>query len=718
MSKNADAVLGEILAWEAIAEDWNDGLALLSLLNQNKKYDSVIAFVLDVLDALGYDYRTLALYIIGKIFKVDLPNPYVVSDAMAGWDNVECEWLQEIEDIVKVSIVETLTALLSCNIDCEIPNWYMDSWVTDYCNGMYNIDKTASGSCGNLRIPVECIDIAGKLNICPASTIGFNYYDMGNDVSYRVLDADGKVIKTPDGKVKLFDTYSDAWKAAEKDENRIEVVQPWNANNVYKSNDLDAFLWFVINRGIEEPQREKNKMVWDSRMQLKRKTKKSQRNSEKNKAPSVSRATDQEWDYWLNSKNTKTGTLFASGATYYKYVYNYDEEQKKETKIKEETPQIGYDNSQELYPIMQLGIDSAYTEGTMLTVSISSQRYFKGVKKGSLSHGTSFFENRLVFNHSMYMFNYDYVKNIKIFNYRTILTQLINYVMSGKFISDLFNSGLINANFTVDKINKKIVDVVDNIVKADDVGINDCYFSFSNEELNEMLEQSELNRYGARLAGSDGSTAYKYDTSEILKMLNNVNVQATPNGTVTAITKTINDVYATTSGEDSNGYTFDVNINTSKDVITNLLVGIISPIVYSILSPKVMLLFMINFEVLGLIKPEDINDFKNMNMDKVLDLIYQKIFVLIKSVIIYIKDKILELIVTLVQDELRPLMMKITAIMGQEILAQWIDALNDALQCIPMFDFSKYRLPDALDEVKYADIETKTQDSPEISDQC
>ena len=62
--------------------------------------------------------------------------------------------------------------------------------------------------------------------------------------------------------------------------------------------------------------------------------------------------------------------------------------------------------------------------------------------------------------------------------------------------------------------------------------------------------------------------------------------------------------------------------------------------------------------------------------------------------------------------------MKITAIMGQEILAQWIDVLNDALQCIPMFDFSKYRLPDALDEVKYADIETKTQDSPESSDRC
>jgi hypothetical protein len=714
MSKTASAVLGEIQAIDSLVEDFP--ISLLSLLNQDNKYDSVIAFVLDVLDALGYDYRVLITIIIGKIFKVKLPNPYALPDAMAGMDNVECEWLQELEDVVKVSIVEILTALLSCNIDCEIPNWYMDSLETGYCNGMYNISKIASGSCGNLRVPVSVIDIVGKLNICPASTIGFNYYDMGNDVKYRVLDANGNILRDINGKVVLVDNYSQAWKLAEKDETRIEVVQPWTANNVYKTNDLDAFLWFVINRGINEPQKEKNKMVWDSRMQLKRKLAKSQKDGpNSDKKPSVSRNTEDEWDYWLKSKSTKHGTLYASGATYERYTLAYDEETQKEIRTDSKIFETGYDNSQELYPIMQLGVDSAYTEDTVLTVAISAQRYFKGVKKGSISPAASFFENMVVFNHSIYKFNYDYVKNIKIFNYRTILIQLITYILSGKFISDMQNSGLVNASFTMEKINRKIVDIVNNMIVADDVEVNDCFFDFSNDELDEMLRQSELNRYGARMAGSDGSTAYQYDNKDILKLINNVNAQATPNGTITAITKTINEVYATTTGEDNRGYSFNVNIDSSKDVLPNMIIGLVSPIVYSILSPKVMLLFIINFEIMGLIDPGDIS---NLNKDKIIDLVYRKIFVLLKSIITFIKDKIVEILMSLVWDVLKPEIAKLTALMGQEILGDWIRLLNEALKCIPMFDFSKYNLADGLDEVHYADIIPKEQTEPESTDTC
>ena len=51
-------------------------------------------------------------------------------------------------------------------------------------------------------------------------------------------------------------------------------------------------------------------------------------------------------------------------------------------------------------------------------------------------------------------------------------------------------------------IQGKIQEIIKKAVVMDDLQVSDCYFSFSNEEYNRMLKNSELNRYNMRTNGN------------------------------------------------------------------------------------------------------------------------------------------------------------------------------------------------------------------------
>ena len=184
------------------------------------------------------------------------------------------EFLNKLEDNTKTIISNVLTAILSCSINPEINNKFMDGASNKITNGF-------------ITIPVNMIDYSGMLNICPVDKIGKNYYNIESGLT---------------------------------------------VNTLYKSFDMNSFIWYSLNRGISYPQIEKNKMVWDNR--------RSAFNEE-----STIRDTPEKWFSWYNSKKDSNGTLTL--------------------------------NNDILFPILQLEREDVYDNEKSLRVSISAQRYYK-----------------------------------------------------------------------------------------------------------------------------------------------------------------------------------------------------------------------------------------------------------------------------------------------------------------------------------------------------
>jgi hypothetical protein len=134
----------------------------------------------------------------------------------------------------------------------------------------------------------------------------------------------------------------------------------------------------------------------------------------------------------------------------------------------------------------------------------------------------------------------------------------------------------------------------------------------------------------------------------------------------------------------------------------------------SIFTPQVMLLLYMNFELMGITK---IDTFNGQDFTKIINLIMNKIFGLLKSIILFIKDKIIELLLTLFYEKILPTIMKYQAILLLESITFWMAILKDAISCVPRFKFKRNKIIGAIEDVNYADI-IPSQDSPESTSSC
>ena len=136
------------------------------------------------------------------------------------------------------------------------------------------------------------------------------------------------------------------------------------------------------------------------------------------------------------------------------------------------------------------------------------------------------------------------------------------------------------------------------------------------------------------------------------------------------------------------------------------------PIAKSLFSPKVLMVFVVNFSLLGLI---DLNEFKSSS-NKLMDLIYTKLIATIKSVITFVKDLIIQYFCQIIADKLKELIETGVLLMVQEKLLYWTKLLTAAMACLPDVNlaFNRQNVLTAIDDVNYADI-VPVQNKPESS---
>lgn len=245
-------------------------------------------------------------------------------------------------------------------------------------------------------------------------------------------------------------------------------------------------------------------------------------------------------------------------------------------------------------------------------------------------------------NKTIFEFNHDFLMSIKLYDPKVIVAEIVEYFFG-------------NANFTANlglSLNEEIIDgkiqqLIRKIIKGDDIETNDCYYSFSNDEYDEMLEKSER---------------YRLSPDKALSNLSNITSTSTLHDNKQTIKQTLSEVIIANQENPSS----TIGLNLDYDWGFELLRMIAYPFVRPLFTPKVIFLLLVNQKIMGSLEDADKIDFEK---------IINSLLIIIKDVIINIKDLLIDLFLEIIIDKLKPLIELLTSYMLMETLMYYKNIL-------------------------------------------
>lgn len=697
---SANQLFGKISAYSTIVQQ-NLGKFLNKLSPYAKEYESTLDLVLDILRSLGYSEERL----VRELLEVVTGDASIVAAVEGGYhgaiNSLESKlalletkqdnnsFIYKLEDAVKVTISTILTSFLTCSVSPFIPKYSLDRY--------YKSQPWDSPLNRPINIPTHILDFSNTLHVSPVSESGIYFYNTPVTITYYKRD-EGTVepstvtvadIKDRNAEKYIIYTYNKISPDEINDDDRkkfkkvvsvpngvkvkvdekppkefIYTVRPYyTAEGLYKTDDMNAFIWYVTNRGDNTDDMagssspnavyEYNKMAWDSRRL-------NARDADKKRGKE-----DDDWNRWLNSRTAYTGTL----------------------ELKRQGDSEPIDN---LYPILQLEPSENFGNLEHIIATFPAQRYL--ITKNLNFLGQS---SQLNITRTIYKFNADYLKSIKIFNWKTIIMNLLYELGGISPIPDI----QFNLSLSDEIIDAKLSTLILNTITADDKEVDDSYYSFSNEDYSEALKRMEIKKYSAKPYITAASTAIQNDPDAPLDTMNAVSTAASLN----EITKTLTrDVYSVAGTSGSTGITkttLSYELGLESNFVNNLLFAIVKPFVRALLSPQIMLLFCINLDVMGLVNLKDLG---TGDFDLVSDFIFRKLAGIIKVLIKQIKDAIILYLLDLVKKEIQKLIDEVIILILLEQLNDYIRLLNQIMECLRLFGIGI--TVNGIDEVNYADI--------------
>jgi hypothetical protein len=298
----------------------------------------------------------------------------------------------------------------------------------------------------------------------------------------------------------------------------------YTPTNVFSSTDFNAYLWYVVNKGQNPPS---HNSVWDNRIDYRKKF-------------------ELRGDYSSISKKGKFINQFCE-----------------RTALKK-VPDVGTKKEILSCCFNEQGVGK---HSNYLTVYINPDRYFWLV--GGHAQTKTVFE-----------FNFDYIMSLKLFDSKTLVAQIVNAVEG---ISKSFS---INASFTKGIIAEKVREIVRKVIESEDSdsGVEDCYFTFSNDEYNRLINETTL-KHGGNYEESD-------EQNDILIE----KVKKIESSSESDRKDAVKDVIQTVTSYDYNDD--EGTVSFGNGVIKKFLEETVLQVTLQILSPKVMMLYAINEKVL------------------------------------------------------------------------------------------------------------------------
>lgn len=283
-------------------------------------------------------------------------------------------------------------------------------------------------------------------------------------------------------------------------------------------------------------------------------------------------------------------------------------------------------------------------------------------------------------------FNTDYVMSLKLFDSKVVTAQLLDSLMG------LLNIDL-NLTYKQMLIKNEVKKMVQMIVETDDTVVSDCFFTFTNDDYNAMLEKAELNRAKLFSINGEQNTTTTIDPKEILRSLNELDDSAIQSGDTTVIEHVLTEIsgnIATMDAMEGEAINFGARMNFIENLMNNLAYVITS----AVLSPKVYLLILINLEILG----KD----TNFNLEGFIGQFKQ----LIASLIRTIRDQLIKYLVDELMKILGNIATEIAVKIGIEQAQYYYRLMKKIIDC---FKRKGTTLDFTIDSVEHADIITEEQ---------
>lgn len=544
--------------------------------------------------------------------------------------------LDTIEYAVKTILLLNVKNMFTCSLNPLIPNEIL-SYPNGYTNGIIG----ANGK--GIKIPISTIDLFNTLDYCPTD-------------------------KKSGGKSFYFDN-------------------DYTTNEIWKSTDFNAFLWYVINKAtyIED---EKLKCVWDNRV-----WKRDELMSNevfKNNFFNLGKG-----DGSFVKKNTAETNVTTA---------NYpnkpsDRQEKKEAK--KDSDQI----KKKQYIMVEYNErDSISNVPNSLTIWLNADRYRYFNKE-------PFYLNKTVFE-----FNYDFIFSLKLFDSQVIVANVINALLG---LAKSATAALLSGKYSLQQkvIEGQVGKVVKELMNGEDTVINDCFFSFSNDELNSLLEETEVKRYNNYQFGDTLGTISDEDAATMINDINNIGNASTLNEVQTNIANVFTNVAEAVAAQNdsveiSDKFSFRANI------ILKIIEQCVTQIVLQVLSPKVMLLFAVNSYFMGDVTD---GDFSKINVGQFL----KGLSNLISSIVKQVFDMIIKELIQFLLNEILPLIMLMIEKLLLERIRFYIDLFKRLLNLMKMFmnafnnAFNNGRgSGTVIDNVDFADIVPMQTEPPKETSMC
>ena len=290
---------------------------------------------------------------------------------------------------------------------------------------------------------------------------------------------------------------------------------------------------------------------------------------------------------------------------------------------------------------------------------------------------------------TLFEFNVDFITSLQIFDTKTFVAKLLDS-LTGLLSFDL------HLSFQQQVVQEEVKNMIKMITETDDVVVSDCFFTFSNADYDAMSRKAELIKAGIPTDNGNPLSDVQFNTEELLSKLNELDKAATQSGGTQTI---IENTFKELSKEITEGYkthkTSNVDagaqLNTKDQNLIELLLNHLAyTIVMTILSPKVYILLLINFKIIGRETNFDLKGFLSQYEQLIADLVRM------------IRDQLLDYFVKRLLAIIKDLAAEITVKLNIEQARYYTDLLRKLFDC-----WQLYKGGDEdwnMDKVDYADI--------------
>ena len=536
-----------------------------------------------------------------------------------------CSWLMYIEDTIKLALESNITKIMTCELSPLIPDRLMGA--SEFLEGS---DRQINFSGDGITIPISAIDFTGSLKHSPIDT---------NDKA---------------GNTNYLPCYKPVHENASSN---VPLNTSFDASDVWKHVDFNAFLWYVKNMGQYGNLIERRKLIWDNRYKTK----------------------------LFRKPEPKTEEFFTKSLSYDSNAHLNDTYPFDKDYLRIYNEKVPYKKKQIL--------ECRYIQGDGIQPDsfqfrLPASTYYK--TRGFLAADESGEPNRYVrFNKSIFEFNHDFIASLKLFDVKTYLCQVI---------TSLVGEGNLAFNASISKEEFEIRSLIDNLIikyikNSDIESVEDCYYTFSNDEYIDMLKTSAIKK---RLY-EDSDINY----DGIFERINNLNID---NGdiheTETVINNTINEVTVT-----ANTYT-DSTYNFNYDYMFEFCRALIYPFVRPLFSPKIMTLMILNLSIMG--EPWQLEG--EWSKEKWWESLLPYISNIMRDIVIQIKDMLVEVIYSMLIEKLTPLLSLFTLKLLYEQVEMYRQLITSMIEACTFSGFNFNKQNSKIGDVRYVDIDYQTQD--------